>query len=646
MSKKPFPDSVFVDMIRQTKCLLVCKDVLMSNSIRCRAVLLFAAVAFNGLLLRGAIAQDDPIAQPDHPLVVAAVASVDRLLDRAVDVMQVSGTGTTREDVIALLQKSVIELEGETTSQWFDLTKPAGIMFFFDSAWLTPGAAEAKKDGDDGEASAGAPSALAGAVSETGLSPKRFVGFFPVKDYQQMLVQGKWTPVEGKVNCFRNDKGIEEYARRFGNYVVIGEDGDTVDHCPDTREVVKSVLGKNDVAISLQLKGLPPLFRSLGAEGIKSVYDAGLQRRDDEQERDYLLRRALGDITRELLDLAMTQIDEVTLGIRMEADVRSIVELEVNGTAEGKLAKFAAEMTPKKSAFDPLWNADYDQSLGLSLALPQRHAKPLAAAIRNYVATATTATTAAEVKAIKESAPIINVGCRMLETNQFELIYTGEREGDANVSLLGIRIPTNRDFPQQFEGLMSQAKDVEFTTTALEGLPLYHTTELPFLAGGFRTMVSETGFIDAGEAEAECHSWLIATPDAFWLCSRAGESDETIPTLLHRALDIKTLAADSSRNRRSITPFRMSLHPRHWKSANADPDEGDATVDRKPDPELERLVAQREQRQQLYDAHPDGISVELLPAARGLKLTMAFDAVYAVLVPQMIKETFLGVDSP
>jgi hypothetical protein len=116
--------------------------------------------------------------------------------------------------------------------------------------------------------------------------------------------------------------------------------------------------------------------------------------------------------------------------------------------------------------------------------------------------------------------------------------------------------------------------------------------------------------------------------------------------LLHRALDIKTLAADSSRNRRSITPFRMSLHPRHWKSANADPDEGDATVDRKPDPELERLVAQREQRQQLYDAHPDGISVELLPAARGLKLTMAFDAVYAVLVPQMIKETFLGVDSP
>jgi len=37
---------------------------------------------------------------------------------------------------------------------------------------------------------------------------------------------------------------------------------------------VRNVLGKNDVAVSLQLKGLPPLLRSLGAEGIKSVYDA------------------------------------------------------------------------------------------------------------------------------------------------------------------------------------------------------------------------------------------------------------------------------------------------------------------------------------------------------------------------------------
>lgn len=613
----------------------------MSNSIRCRSALLFAVIAFNSLLLRGAVAQDDPGPSPDHPLVVAAVASPDRLLDRAVDVMQISGAATTREEVIALLKKAEIELEDENTSQWFDLTKPAGIMYFFDSAWLMPAAAEAKKEEEDREPAPSGSSALAGAVSETGLSPKRFVAFFAAKDYQQMLALGKMMPVEGKVNCFRNDKGVEEYVRRFGNYVVIGEDGDTVDHCPDPREIAKSILGKNDVAVSLQLKGLPPLFRSLGAEGIKSVYDAGLQRRDDEQERDYLLRRALGDIARELLDLAMTQVDEVTLGIRMDADVRSVFELEVNGTAEGKLAKFAAEMTPKKSAFDPLWNADYDQSLGLSLALPQRHGKPLAAAIRNYVAAATTA---AEVKAIKESAPIINAGCRMLETNQFELICTGEREGDANVCLLGIRIPTNRDFPQQVEGLVSQAKDLDFTTTALEGLPVYHTTDFPFLAGGFRTMFSETGLIDAGEAEVECHSWLMATPDAFWLCSRAGESDDTIPTLLHRAMDIKTLAADGAKNRRSVAPFRMSVHTGHWKGIGSDDYKEQAP--RLADAEIERIVAQQDKRQKLYDTHPDGISVELLPTERGLKLTVAFDAVYAVLVPQMIKETFLGVDTP
>eukprot|EP00456_Euglypha_rotunda_P072471 TRINITY_DN655_c1_g2_i4.p1 TRINITY_DN655_c1_g2~~TRINITY_DN655_c1_g2_i4.p1 ORF type:complete len:636 (-),score=141.18 TRINITY_DN655_c1_g2_i4:169-2076(-) len=635
-----------MDMIRQTKCLFVCKDVLMSNSIRCGSVLLFAAVAFNGLLLRGAVGQDDPVAQPDHPLVVAAVASVDRLLDNAVDVMQANGNATTREDVIALLKASVIDVGEENASQWFDLTKPAGVMYFFDSAWLMPGAAEASKVEGEGEASPGAPSTVEAAVSATGLSPKRFVAFFPVKDYQQMLEQGKWTPVDGKVNCFRNDKGGEEYARRFGNYVVIGEDGDTVDHCPDPREIAKSVLGKNNVAISLQLKGLPPLFRSLGAEGIKSVYDAGLQRRDDEQERDYRLRRALGDISRELLDLAMTQVDEVTLGFRIQEGVRSIFDLEINGGAEGMLAKFATEMTPKKSAFDPLWNSDYDQSLGISLALPQRHAKPLAAAIRNYVLTASEAD---EVATLKLNAPMIDAGCRMLETNQFELICSGERDGDANVSLYGLRVPTNRDFPQQFEGLIRaipQSEGQEMSTTSLEGIPVYHLKNVPFLPYALHTTVSQMTSNHVELAETKSNSWVAATPDALWFCSRAGESDESIPTLLHRAINVKSLAADGAKNRPSVAPFRMSLHPRHWMGMSIDSEESDATIDRKPDPARDENLAQQEKRQQLYDAHPDGISVELLPTARGLKLTMAFDAVYAVLVPRMINETFLGLGTP
>ncbi|HEY4262454.1 MAG TPA: hypothetical protein VGM98_19990, partial [Schlesneria sp.] len=585
----------------------------MSKVARCDFLLLFAAFAVNCFLVSRATAQDD------YPLVVVAVASVDRLLDRAVDVMQTSGNAATREDVVALLKMVEIDLEDATTSQWFDLTKPVGVMYFFDSALLMPAAApDAKKGEDDKESAAEAYSGLFGAVSEIGLSPKRFVAYFPVKDYQQFLALAKLTPVEGKANCFRNDEGVDEYLRRFGNYVILGDDGDTVDHCPDPREIGKSVLGKNDVAVSLQLKGLPPLFRSLGAEGIKSVYDAGLQRRDDEQERNYLLRRALGDISRELLDLAMTQVDEVTLGIRIEAGVRSILDLEVNGTAEGKLAKFATEITPKKSAFDALWNADYNHSLGISLALPQRHTRPLAAAIQNYVATATDPD---QVKELKENASMINLGCRILESNKFELLCTGERDGDANVALYGLKLPTNRDFPQQFEEWMRRVMNDDeksLTTTAVEGWPVHHIRTMPFLGDIMQMMVSQFSGNGSVAAEGQCDSWLMATPDAIWICSRAGWSDDAIPTMLHRAIDFKTLVARDAGNRRAVAPFRMSLHPRLWKSLNFEPDESDATIDRKPDPEHERNRREQENRQQLFDAHPDEILVELLPTARGL----------------------------
>ncbi len=615
----------------------------MSKPAQCGFVLLLTNFVVGSVLLREAIANEDLGAAPDHPLVVAAVASVDRLLDRTVDVMRTHGAATTRDTIVSRIKLYGLLLGLNVETPWFDPTKPVGILLFYDAEMFAPSeAAPAEKPAEGEAASASAPSGLFGAMSEAGLSSKRFVVFLPVKDYQQMLALGKLTPVAGKANCFRDDKGAEQFLRRFGHYVVIGLDADTVDHCPDPRELVRNVLGKNDVAVSLQSKGLPPLLRSLGAEGIKSVYDAGLQRRDDEQERDYLLRRALGDIARELLDLAMTQVDEATFGIRMDADVRSIIELEVNGTAEGKLAKFAAEMTPKKSAFEPLWNADYDQSLGISLALPQRHAKPLAAAIRNYVATASEA---ADLGTLMLNGPLINSGCRMLETNQFELLCTGEREGDANVLLYGVKIPTNRDLPQQFEtwfrGLTAD-NALGVTTTTLEGMPLYHIQTIPFLGDAFGAILSEAaGGGDWGKAETPSHSWLMATQDAIWFCSRAGLDDDTIPTLLHRAIDTKTLASPNDKNRRTFAPFRMSVHTGHWKGVSADHYKEQAP--RLADAEIERIVAQQEKRQKLYEMHSDGISVELLPTARGLKLTMAFDAVYAVLVPQMIIETVFGI---
>jgi len=619
----------------------------MLNVASFRYALLVAAFFLSSLLSRRAVAQDDVAAQPDHPLVVVAVASADRLLDRAVDVMQLNEIANTREEVIALIKKSGMMqgLEDETPLQWYDLTKPVGMMYFFDGTLLgSPAAAGDQPKADD----EGTPAAASGPLEtmlQAGLSPKRFVAFFPVKDYQQFLTLGKLEPVAGKANCFRDDKGVEQYLRRFGRYVVTGQDGDVIDHCPDPRDLARGVLGKNDVAVSLQLKGLPPLLRMLGAEGIKTVYDASLQRRDNEPDRDYRLRRALGDISRELLDLAMTQIDEVTLGFRIEAGVRSIIDLEWNGTDEGKLAKFAAEMTPKKSTFEPLWNAEYDQSLALSLALPQRHTKPLAAAIRNYVATATEA---GELETIKVNGPLINVGCRLLETNQFELLCTGEREGDVNISLYGLRIPTDRNFPQQFETFIrAVTKDdaLGVTTTTLDDLPVYQIKTIPFLPQAFGMIFSQAVGAqgDSGDVEIPCNSWLIATPNAVWLCSRPDLADEAIPTLLHRAIDIKTQVSPDKGKRVTVAPFRMSLHPGHWKSTNPDAEGDNPAVDGKPNPEREQQLAQREKLQKLYDAHPDGISVELLPTARGLKLTMGFDAVYALLVPQLFRETITSI---
>jgi hypothetical protein len=106
---------------------------LVSSVVIAMAVLLVLAAGLS-LGIGPASAADDPGAVMDHPLLVVAAASMDRLLDRAVDVLKANGRPATRDDLTALLKRSGVVVGMKSTEiagEWFDSTKPVGLMFFY-----------------------------------------------------------------------------------------------------------------------------------------------------------------------------------------------------------------------------------------------------------------------------------------------------------------------------------------------------------------------------------------------------------------------------------------------------------------------------------------------------------------------------------
>ena len=607
-------------------------------------------IACLSLLLGGLIApvgaDDSPPgadAAVDHPILVVAAASIDRLLERATTLLEVSGRDASPEAVRKML--SFVGGESFADMQGIDTTKPIGVMVFFGFGTAAP---KTEQQSDDAELDVKAmpddePTDGFDFVEQAfnSLDMDRAVAAVPMRDFDELIASMKLTPVAVEPHAYTDSSGIKVGVRRSGDYLLVSSEPDLLAHTPDPRSLLRSVLGKQDVAVSFQTKGLPVGLRMLGAEGIKSVYAATLQQRDDEPAHEYKLRRALGNLQLELLDLAVSHIDEVNLGARLDPDKREfVIEFDLAGKPDGKLAKFAAEWTPKRSPFAGLWQEDGTLSLGLSLAFPERHAKPIAAALRDRVQQFASE----QGGAAGPWSPLLsiaNVGTKLIETGQFDVLLTSVGAGDSSNAVLGIKVPGGPQFPEQFQKHLELLQTLEWSdskawslaTDAVNGLPVHRLT------WGMMDTLFGFGISDFDQSQGFS---IVATPDAIWLALTGKDNPEIVPDLLKLAVEQASSksARPAGTATRKVSPFRMTFHTREMKigeSTSTQPDnEADPKVrqvkgeaaEKVRQVELQR--AEKEKReweiiQTFFQEKGDAIHAELRPTSTGLKLTVQLE---------------------
>lgn len=304
----------------------------------CFTLVALLTVAGNRL----AVAQDsvDAEVEPAYPVVTVNVASVDRIMDHIGFVFD----EIERPEVMDLIGAGLANFRD---LQGLDRTKPGGLMIF---------------------------------VSE-GLVPMPIpVGFLPVEDIGELgqtfsSFGAQLNPVPGMENRYEliPRRGPTSFVNLQDGYAFIGQNEESIDRVfASPEEFAAPLAARYDICASANLRKTPKSVRDLILLTIKNSAQASMQRRDDEPEAVYNLRRSQAEGNLRNVENVLRDGEELTLGLKVDQTQKhAALELIVKAKAGSTFAKEIGDSAAQPSYF----SSAIDESVPFSLSMSTMIAK-------------------------------------------------------------------------------------------------------------------------------------------------------------------------------------------------------------------------------------------------------------------------------
>jgi hypothetical protein len=554
------------------------------------------AVVAASLPVPSAKGADDESTSIDYPLVVINAASVDRLRTNARFMFETA----ERPDMVDVVDKWTVttlkELKG------IDRTRPFGMMMYLPASFI------------------GTP---------IGIS---YIPITNLDDALETIAYGRGTatPVDGKRGCheIRYGESFVIRTRQIGGYLfLVGPDGneETMEkNFPDPAKLTSRLSSQYDIAVSLQIKNVPPTMRALFLEYLKTSSQAELQQRDGEPESAYRLRRANGDSWLELIDRVVTQGEEFTIGGRMDPEARKAhIDFEIAGTSDSKLAKFFQDMAGKRTYFGNLLQNPSTFTMSASWLLSDKQ-RPLMA---NFFDAAKKDIGAETDKnnidgAAKVMDPLFKVLMATADAGHVDLIVqlVGTEKGKFAL-VAGAKVIGNRNLPNQMTDLLQFVKDnargnatiekLEIGANEIESIPVHRLPVNPPDKPGQR-MFGETAYL-----------YIYPSPQAFWV---AFGGDSAFDTLRDSVAQV-ALPQDPQQSRNRV-PFLFVTHANNWLTVSDEENAG--------------ARAFNKQARDSFKTNEDAMQIIVRPTDSGVRTRVEFEAGFIALMGRGVT---MGIES-
>lgn len=283
-------------------------------------------------------------AAKNNPIAVMTFASVERFLVDIDWTFEAAGRPELTDFVAGQLGK-VGDLKG------MDMKKPFGVMLF-----LRPG-----------------------------LPPRPVpVAFVPITDIDDLmktigLGPAKLTRVEGKDNRY-------ELKGRRRDGVVMVQDGfalltndDTFfdeEIIPNPAPIIEPFATRYDFSVNLRIREVPSTIRDLVVGVLKTSFASEMQRRDDEPESTYKIRKANGTSMLEGLTAIVDQGDQFTLGWDASKEKKTaVLEWQIDAVPGSGFAKYIKDCGGKPTTFHAMMNDGRPLTFAASWTMDKREKK-------------------------------------------------------------------------------------------------------------------------------------------------------------------------------------------------------------------------------------------------------------------------------
>ena len=555
-----------------------------------------------------ASAQESTSPAVDAPLVVLHATGVDRLMQRVELMFSNADRTEMAERTKEFVKTTMFDLEG------MDRARPFGLMLY-----LKPG-----------------------------LSGMSGVAYVPVKDWDKLmntlsLGSGDFHQTEDKKDRYSitNSSGQIYFARQRDGYafVVSEADEDELDrNFPSPEKMVSRLNSRHDVAVSLLIKNVPPATRQIFVTFLQTQTMAELQRKDDEPEAAYRVRKANGENALELIEKIVTQGEELTLGGRIDEQTGvGEIDLEVAGTTDSKLAKFFQGMTGRRSLFSNLLQQPSMMTLAMSWQLDEKQRKAFTELltygpeeIERRAADEGVEDTKSVVK------PLFDTLLRSAESGHLDgfLQLAGEGEGGHSM-IAGVRVMDGANFPKQFHDALkfTQSKfdqndrvaSMELDVEKIDGFPLHRIPLTP---------PDKPGQWMFGESS---HLYAYATTQALWI---AFGGEEALTTL-KSSVEAAKKPAMPGEDRKPRVPFVFQTRAKSWVTVQTEAgvDESPAAPSNRPRRSAiaaANAVQFREEVKSAFDDQNDGLRMEVRPTDSGARVRFEFQRGWVGLLGRVI----------
>lgn len=500
----------------------------------------FAAVfAMLAILIVGnagvSSAQDADDEAPAHPVVTVCVASVDRIMD---NVNYVFGE-IERPEVMDLIGAGLAnfrDLEG------LDRTKPGGLMIF---------------------------------VSE-GLIPLPIpVGFLPVSDIGELgqtftTLGAQLKPIPGEEDRYEliPRRGPTSFLVMQGDYAFIGQNEESINRTfalPE--EFAGPLANRYDVCASANLRKTPKAVRDLILMTIKNSAQASMQRRDDEPEAVYNLRRSQAEGNLHFVENVLRDGEELTLGFKVDREAKNAsLELVVKATPNSSFAKELKEGIAKPSFFAPAIDENIPFSGSVSVMLDKPGRKTLLDAFNLGEQESNRGLAGLDQDVAVEDIPgqqatqdLFGALRETIKEGHLDgfIQFFGE-PGEKFVIVGGVKLMNSSAFGSGLSDVLEQASRTDANMDVELGVDSYGDIVFHKLSSKKR---------DAGDKRmfgAESALYFGTDNQALWFCVGG---DAAIPTL-RTAIDRIAAGTDAGPRRGELAPFQVIINLTEWININ------------------------------------------------------------------------------